>query len=200
MVVAFLTTPIYPLVPVSSVKKSFSSCCCCGVSSTIQQMTTTSGSSSSSSSSTTTTSWRNSQAPATVERTNPIVPQPTPGKLAGDPSLILTTNIDLGPKKRDIMKSISKSIAKFTDKPEEYVAVCIQDKSSVIFGGSDAPTALGVFYSLGAVNQKNNGSIQKAVTDLLEEFGVDESRIYINFFDMAPENCGWSRATFADFD
>jgi hypothetical protein len=41
--------------------------------------------------------------------------------LPGDPSILLTTNMDLGGQKLDVMKSISKSIAKHTGKPESYV-------------------------------------------------------------------------------
>jgi phenylpyruvate tautomerase len=44
---------------------------------------------------------------------------------------------------------------------------------------------------------ESNGKIQASVTDLLEPFGVSESRMYINFFDMPRANVGWSRRTFA---
>jgi phenylpyruvate tautomerase len=67
----------------------------------------------------------------------------------------------------------------------------------VIFAGSDAPTALGCLYSIGAIAQESNGAITSDVTDLLQDFGVEENRIYINFFDMPRANVGWSRRTFA---
>lgn len=76
-------------------------------------------------------------------------------------------------------------------------AVSINDKADMIFGGSDAPTALGCLYSIGAIAQASNGKITASVTDLLSEFGVEENRIYINFFDVPRANVGWSRATFA---
>jgi phenylpyruvate tautomerase len=76
-------------------------------------------------------------------------------------------------------------------------AVSITDKASVIFGGSDAPTALGNMYSIGAIAMESNGKITADVTDLLEPFGVADNRIYINFFDMPRANVGWSRRTFA---
>lgn len=41
--------------------------------------------------------------------------------LPGDPSLILTTNVDLGDKKMEIMKSISKAMSLHTGKPESYI-------------------------------------------------------------------------------
>ena len=67
----------------------------------------------------------------------------------------------------------------------------------MVFGGSDAPLALGCVYSLGAINMSNNGKIQSGVTDVLEPYGVTEDRIYINFFDMPRDCIGWNRATFA---
>lgn len=97
----------------------------------------------------------------------------------------------------EIMKACSKVIAKHTGKPESYIAVSITDNAAVIFGGSDAPTALGCLYSIGAIAQETNGFIQNDVTDLLEPYGVAEDRIYINFFDVPRANVGWSRRTFA---
>jgi phenylpyruvate tautomerase len=96
-----------------------------------------------------------------------------------------------------IMKSCSKAISEHTGKPESYIAVCINDKADMIFGGSDKPTCLGTMYSIGAIAVESNGKITAAVTDLLEEFGLSEDRIYITFFDIPRANLGWSRRTFA---
>ena len=41
--------------------------------------------------------------------------------LPGDPSLILTTNIDLGDKKAEILKELSALVAQSLGKPESYV-------------------------------------------------------------------------------
>jgi hypothetical protein len=46
---------------------------------------------------------------------------PHPSTLPGDPSLLMVTNLDLGEKKMEVMKSISKSIAQHTGKPEAYI-------------------------------------------------------------------------------
>ena len=105
-----------------------------------------------------------------------------PSSLPGDPSLILTTNVDLGDKKMDIMKACSKAISAATGKPESYIAVCIHDNASMIFGGSDAPLALGCMYSIGAIAMDSNGQVQASVTEQLAPFGVTGDRIYINFF------------------
>jgi len=95
------------------------------------------------------------------------------------------------------MKACSKLICEATGKPESYIAVSINDNADVIFGGTDAPTALGNLYSIGAIAMESNGKITSDVTDLLEPYGVAENRIYINFFDMPRANVGWSRLTFA---
>ena len=105
-----------------------------------------------------------------------------PSTLPGDPSLILTTNVDLGDKKMEIMKACSKAISAATGKPESYIAVCINDNASMIFGGSDAPLALGCMYSIGAIAMESNGQVQASVTEQLAPFGVTGDRIYINFF------------------
>jgi phenylpyruvate tautomerase len=69
----------------------------------------------------------------------------------------------------------------------------------MIFGGSDAPLALGCLYSLGAINVVNNGKVHAGVTDVFDKYGlgIAQDRMYINFFDMPRECVGWNRATFA---
>ena len=67
----------------------------------------------------------------------------------------------------------------------------------MIFGGTDAPAALGTLYSIGGISKESNSQIQSAVTDQLEAFGVAEDRIYITFFDIDRANIGWRRRTFA---
>lgn len=92
--------------------------------------------------------------------------------------------MDLGDKKLDIMKGISKVMADATGKPESYIAVSIIDNTALIFGGTDEPAALANMMSIGAISMENNGAVTKGVTELLEPFGLDAARIYINFFDV----------------
>jgi len=143
--------------------------------------------------------------------------------LPGDPSLVLTTNVDLGGDKPEILKKLSALVASSLGKPESYVgesicswddtsyrskntwalcaifllaAISISDKVSMCFGGSVDPLALGCLYSIGSINVENNGKVQNGVTDALEPYGVQANRIYINFFDVPRPNVGWNRATF----
>mmetsp|Transcript_18362 Transcript_18362/g.38228 ORF Transcript_18362/g.38228 Transcript_18362/m.38228 type:complete len:165 (-) Transcript_18362:115-609(-) len=136
---------------------------------------------------------RSSTAKGSSTPKDPICSHP------GDPSLILTTNVDLGgpEAKLDIMKKCSKLISEVTGKPEQYVAVSITDGASVIWGGETCNAALGCFYCIGQINKENNGAIQAGVSSLLKPHGVEDDKIYINYFDVPRENCGWSSRTFA---
>eukprot|EP00316_Scyphosphaera_apsteinii_P022209 CAMPEP_0119344800 /NCGR_PEP_ID=MMETSP1333-20130426/107156_1 /TAXON_ID=418940 /ORGANISM="Scyphosphaera apsteinii, Strain RCC1455" /LENGTH=154 /DNA_ID=CAMNT_0007357249 /DNA_START=2141 /DNA_END=2602 /DNA_ORIENTATION=- len=111
--------------------------------------------------------------------------------LPGDPSLVLNTNVMLGDAKVNFMKGASAVIASSLKKPEAYVAVAVSDGVSMLFGGSDAPCAVGCVYSLGSINQANNGALTAALSDLLADFGIPSNRIYLNFFDIERANCGW---------
>lgn len=48
--------------------------------------------------------------------------------------------------------------------PLRWIAVSINDKADVIFGGSDEPTALGCLYSIGAIATESNGLITSDVS------------------------------------
>ena len=117
--------------------------------------------------------------------------------LPGDPSLLLNVNVALGDGKADFMKACSAAIASTLSKPESYVAVSVNDGLDIIFGGDAQPAALGCVYSIGQINQENNAALTKAISALLEPFGVPDNRIYLNFFDVPRANCGWSSKTFA---
>ena len=53
--------------------------------------------------------------------------------LPGDPSLILTTNVDLGDAKKDLLKSLSALVAASTGKPESYVGKKILVVSALLW-------------------------------------------------------------------
>ena len=119
-------------------------------------------------------------------------------KLPGDPSLLLNVNVAMEPvKKMEFMKACSAAIAETLSKPESYVAVSVNDGLDIIFGGDDAPAALGCVYSIGQINQENNGALTAKIAELLKPFGVPDNRMYLNFFDVPRANCGWSSKTFA---
>lgn len=97
----------------------------------------------------------------------------------------------------DFMKAASKAVASCLSKPESYVAIAVQDKQDIIWGGSDEPCALCKVISLGSINKENNGALTKEITALLADFKVPPNRIYVNFFDLERQNVGYNGATFA---
>jgi phenylpyruvate tautomerase len=119
-------------------------------------------------------------------------------KLPGDPSLVVHTSASLGEEgKKAFLTAASKAVASCLSKPESYVAVCIVDGATMSFGGTTEPAALACLYSIGSINQPNNAALTKEISALLAPHGVPDDRIYINFFDVPRENCGWSGRTFA---
>eukprot|EP00808_Paulinella_micropora_P022029 g56251.t1 len=117
--------------------------------------------------------------------------------LPGDPSLILHTNVDLGKDKLMVMQALSRAIASCLSKPEAYVAVCLNDNQSLIWAGHPTPCALGTMCSIGSINQDNNAALSQAVANILGAYQISSDRIYINFFDVPRENCGWSGGKFS---
>lgn len=123
---------------------------------------------------------------------------PATGEIcAGDPSIVLHTNVKMGDKKAAFMAELSKALASGLGKPESYVAVCVNDGCDMIWGGEDTPCALGTLYSLGAINLENNKVVMAEITKLLGEFDVPPNKMYVNFFDVPRENIGYNGATFA---
>ena len=111
--------------------------------------------------------------------------------------MTLNTNVKLGEKKLEFMKAASKALQGGLGKPESYIAIAVNDGVDIIWAGEETPCALGVVYSLGAINRENNAKVTASLTDLLAEFGVPADRIYINFFDVPRENMGYNGKTFA---
>eukprot|EP00445_Apocalathium_hangoei_P026893 CAMPEP_0203928504 /NCGR_PEP_ID=MMETSP0359-20131031/67758_1 /ASSEMBLY_ACC=CAM_ASM_000338 /TAXON_ID=268821 /ORGANISM="Scrippsiella Hangoei, Strain SHTV-5" /LENGTH=239 /DNA_ID=CAMNT_0050857445 /DNA_START=53 /DNA_END=772 /DNA_ORIENTATION=+ len=122
---------------------------------------------------------------------------PCEGEEATDPTLWVQTNVDMGEGKKAFMKAASKAVAACLGKPESYVAICVQDKQDIIWGGSDDPCALCKVVSLGGINLKNNKALTQEVSKLLADFTVPQNRIYVNFYDLEGQNIGYNGATFA---
>jgi hypothetical protein len=101
------------------------------------------------------------------------------------------------------------------------VAIHLNDKQSMMWGGSTDPCALCqvrwgsdfprpftvlilcIFCfqvsSLGAINQKNNSALSGQIAAAFAEapFGIQGNRIYVEFRDVSAANMGYNGATFA---
>jgi len=116
----------------------------------------------------------------------------------GDPSLTVTTNVQMDKdKKMEFMKKASKLVSTTLGKPESYVAIAVNDGVSLIWGGEDTPAALCQLVSLGAINLDNNKKVSEGVCEMLKDFGIPGTKVYIEFRDVARENMGYDGRTFA---
>ena len=66
------------------------------------------------------------------------------------------------------------------------VSVCVHDEAAVIWAGEETPCALGVVCSLGSINQANNAALPAAISELIEPFGVNADRMYLNVCPPRP--------------
>ena len=61
------------------------------------------------------------------------------------------------------MKAASRAIAESLSKPESFVAVCVLDNQSLIWGGEETNCALANVASLGSINKANNTALSGAL-------------------------------------
>ncbi len=110
------------------------------------------------------------------------------------PYLNIKTNQTISDEAAFIKKA-SATVSKASGKPESYVMISVDQKTPMSMGGSDAPTALLDYRSLGLPNDR------KAFSDALctlisEELSIAGDRIYISMADSERQNWGWNHSTF----
>jgi phenylpyruvate tautomerase len=94
-----------------------------------------------------------------------------------------------------LAKVASQTVAKASGKPESYVMVSVESKVAMTFGGSDAPTAILDYRSLGLPSDRK--ALSTALCTMIEqEIGVSGSRTYISMTDSERQNWGWDHSTF----
>ena len=64
--------------------------------------------------------------------------------------------------------------------------MCVHDEAAVIWAGEETPCALGVVCSIGSINQANNAALTAAISELIEPFGVNADRMYLNVCPPRP--------------
>lgn len=95
-----------------------------------------------------------------------------------------------------VAASFSKAVAKILGKPEQYVMVKISHVPSLIFGGSDAPTAFLQLHSLGLTEEKTADYSAALCELVLLHFKIPKERIYIHFCSPQRHMWGWNGGTF----
>ena len=97
------------------------------------------------------------------------------------------------------LAAASKLVAETLGKSEQYVTVrCEAGVRNMLFAGTAEPSAQCALFSIGALSPEVNAKLSLGLAGLLQtHFAVEPNRYYLNFFDLARHNCGWSGRTFA---
>ena len=113
------------------------------------------------------------------------------------PYLLVQTNVSVDTKnKTALLKSLSSTTATALGKPESYVMVALEDSTSMIFAGSDAPLAYLELKSIGLPEDKTTELSSTLCSAINEALNIDTNRIYIEFADAARSMWGWDSRTF----
>ena len=111
------------------------------------------------------------------------------------PYLHVHTNVQVVDKP-GFLAACSRLTSKLLAKPESYVMVELSDNQPMLFAGSDAPLAFVSLKSLGLATSQT-ATISSRLSELLmDELGVEASRIYIDFASPERAMFGWDGGTF----
>jgi phenylpyruvate tautomerase PptA (4-oxalocrotonate tautomerase family) len=84
-----------------------------------------------------------------------------------------------------LLRTLSKSLAELTGKPEAYVMTCLVPQASMTFGGSSEPACYGEVKSIGRMDPERVAKMsERLCRELSEALGVPQSRIYLEFKDV----------------
>ncbi|EEF79123.1 phenylpyruvate tautomerase MIF-related protein [Methylophaga thiooxydans] len=110
------------------------------------------------------------------------------------PYLNIVTNQEVKDE-ASLLKLASQTVSKISGKPESYVMVAVEQKANMLFGGSDAPTAILDYRALGLPGDRQ--AFSDALCTLInEQLGIDGGRVYISMTDSERQNWGWNHSTF----
>jgi phenylpyruvate tautomerase len=113
------------------------------------------------------------------------------------PLLKLETTAGLSDDKRKaLLAALSRILAETVGKPEDYVMVTVS-QAAILMSGKPGEAAFVDLRSIGGLSHEVNRQLSQKLCRLLHEsLGVPESRIYLNFTEVAASNWGWKGATF----
>ena len=93
------------------------------------------------------------------------------------------------------IKKASATVSKASGKPESYVMIAVDQNTPMSMGGSEAPTALLDYRSLGLPGDRK--AFSDALCSLIsEKLSIAGDRIYISMTDAERQNWGWNHSTF----
>eukprot|EP01113_Clastostelium_recurvatum_P030906 TRINITY_DN3807_c0_g1_i1.p2 TRINITY_DN3807_c0_g1~~TRINITY_DN3807_c0_g1_i1.p2 ORF type:complete len:117 (+),score=33.23 TRINITY_DN3807_c0_g1_i1:257-607(+) len=114
------------------------------------------------------------------------------------PHIAITTNQSIDASTTDaFMKQASEVAAKETGKPEKWIMISIQERVSMIMGGTPGPVAAVRISNIGELAKERVAVLAKSLTSLLtSHFKVSGERVYIMFEYPHPSAYAWNGNTF----
>ena len=110
------------------------------------------------------------------------------------PYLNIVTNQSIADEAA-LLKVASQTVSKASGKPESYVMIAVEAKSSMSMAGSDAPAAFLDYRALGLPSDRT--AFSDALCSLIsEQLSIAGDRIYISMTDSERQNWGWNHGTF----
>ncbi len=113
------------------------------------------------------------------------------------PYLRIQTNQTVGDaKSQALIRQASKKVAEVLCKPEQYVMVELNDKTAMLFAGSDENLAYLELKSIGLISDSTKALSESLCQLINAELGIEQNRIYIEFTDAKRHMWGWNGSTF----
>ncbi|MFW6386688.1 MAG: phenylpyruvate tautomerase MIF-related protein [Bacillota bacterium] len=97
---------------------------------------------------------------------------------------------------KQVVEKASTLVASELGKPESYVMVALEPEVAMSFGGEYGSAAFMQLKSIGLDESETEGLSSALGNFAEEELGVDRSRVYIEFADVAGPMWGWKGTTF----
>jgi len=111
------------------------------------------------------------------------------------PLLSIRTNINLNDL-NSLASLASKTTANALGKPESYVMVAVEDQLTMLFAGSDEPTAYLELKSI-SLPESETKTLSSVLCQLInEQLDIEKNRIYIEFSNAERHMWGWNGSTF----
>jgi len=111
------------------------------------------------------------------------------------PLLSIKTNISLSDR-NSLASLASKTTANALGKPENYVMVAVEDQLTMLFAGSDEPTAYLELKSI-SLPESETKTLSSVLCQLInEQLDIEKNRIYIEFSNAERHMWGWNGSTF----
>jgi phenylpyruvate tautomerase PptA (4-oxalocrotonate tautomerase family) len=113
------------------------------------------------------------------------------------PLLKVQTNVKLSDAKKEVFaKQASACLANALGKPESYVMVLVEDDAVMVFGGESLPMAFCEVKSIG-LSDGQCAPTSAALCELIEEeLDISQSKVYIEFANVAGKHWGCNGSTF----